>query len=83
MIPNKKPIQKYYAKSIRDAQRYSKGRESYADKYYKIIIKQAKIKSGNVIIDLPCGTGNLSSRIEKTVHSKKIYMIDINSLMLK
>lgn len=79
---SRKPIKKDYVTSQAHAKKYSSGREPYAKEYYKDIVKYGHISKETEMIDICCGTGNLSSLINEISFPKHIYMVDINRVML-
>jgi ubiquinone/menaquinone biosynthesis C-methylase UbiE len=80
---DKNPIKTDYSKSLIESKKYAEARKLYYERCYKSIIKEAKIKSASIIIDVPCGGGDFSYLINNAVHSKKLYLVDANKFMIK
>jgi ubiquinone/menaquinone biosynthesis C-methylase UbiE len=83
MSLNKKPIKIDYSKSPAESEKYAQGRNWYYEKYYKTIIRNGKIKTSSIVVDVPCGGGDFSYKINEAVHPQKLYLIDINKFMIQ
>jgi len=47
------------------------------------LIEKGHIKKGNIVVDIPCGTGDMAKAIAKKVYVGKFLLIDINKEMIK
>lgn len=70
-----------YVESEEEVLRVSKVRSAYIKTYMPKIAEWASLNSDSSIIDVPCGTGDMSKALFENNFAKYIYLIDINSNM--
>jgi len=80
--PRKQMVKDYFK---RTAQRWDEMRKEFFDTELGLkIVRQAKIKLGDTVVDIGCGTGFLTSQAAKAVGRKgKVIGIDLSEEMLE
>ena len=70
-------------KNKKEVEIVSQFRKNYVKEYVNFLIKKGNIKQGKVIVDIPCGTGDMAKAITEKVNVEKFVVIDINKNMVK
>ena len=74
---------KKYVKNKKEVEIVSEVRKDYVKEYVDFLIENGNIKEGKVIVDIPCGTGDMAKAIAERVNVEKFVVIDINKNMVK
>lgn len=69
---------KEYVKSKKEIEIVSEVRKDYVKKYVDFLIEKGNIKEGTIVVDIPCGTGDMAEAITEKVNVGKFVLIDIN-----
>jgi ubiquinone/menaquinone biosynthesis C-methylase UbiE len=72
-----------YVNNKNEVRMVSKVRNNYFRKFVDFIIKQSCLKMDSVVVDTPCGTGEMTQLLLKKGVGKKYYLLDINPFMTK
>jgi excisionase family DNA binding protein len=71
-----------YIENEKEALNVSEVRKGYFKEYASLLVKWGELTENSIFVDLPCGTGEMTSTLLKTGYGKKFYCIDINKEMI-
>jgi ubiquinone/menaquinone biosynthesis C-methylase UbiE len=71
-----------YIQSNDEAKGVNESRSYYVTAFADKIAKWAQITPDSVVVDVPCGTGNMAQAIHEKGLGAKYYMVDINASMI-
>ena len=72
-----------YVKNEKEVKIVSEVREEYVKSYRDFLIKEGKIEEGKIIVDIPCGTGDMARDIADKIKVERFVLIDINETMVQ
>ena len=75
-------ILKNYVLNKNEAEVVSKVREEYVSDYCDFLVKEGIIGKKSVVVDVPCGTGDMVASILKKTSAQKFILIDVNPVMI-
>ena len=73
---------KNYVKTKEEVNIVSQVRKKYVNEFSDFLIKEGKIGFGSIVLDIPCGTGDMSKLIKNKTNAKKFILLDINKNMI-
>lgn len=72
-----------YAESPEEVAKVSEVRKEYFKDYASLLVKWGNLDEKSVLVDVPCGSGDMIKTIVQNGFGKKFYLIDINPEMIK
>jgi ubiquinone/menaquinone biosynthesis C-methylase UbiE len=73
---------KEYVKNEKEVKIVSKVRADYVKKYANFLIESGNIIDGAIVVDVPCGTGDMAKAISEKIAVDKFALIDLNKNMI-
>lgn len=74
---------KKYVKDKKEVEIVSEVRKNYVERYSDFLIKNGNIKDGAIVVDVPCGTGDMAKAITEKVSVGNFILIDLNKNMIE
>lgn len=74
---------KEYVKNKKEVEIVSEVRKDYVKNYADLLIEKGNIKENDIVVDIPCGTGDMAKTIAERVKIGKFVLIDINENMVE
>jgi len=74
---------KEYVKNKKEVEIVSEVRKRYVKDYVDFLIKKGNLGRNKILVDVPCGTGDMAKEIFERTNTEKIVLIDINENMIK
>ena len=74
---------KEYVKNEKETETVSAVRKDYVKKYADFLIDKGHIQEGRIVVDIPCGTGDMAKAITEKVNVGRFILIDLNKNMVE
>lgn len=72
-----------YVGNLKEISGVSKVRKEYIKKYTRLLIQWGLLNKDSIIVDVPCGTGEMMKALSTNNIGRKYYLIDVNPIMIK
>ena len=75
------PFKRYVA-NARETKVVSKVRKKYIHDYCRFLVRRGNIGKSSIVVDIPCGTGDMAKAIATKTKFREFILIDINRNMI-